>query len=402
MTTETPVLICGGGIIGLTIAKALLKRGYEKITILEKEKSLGAHASGRNRGVLHAGIYYNTDSLKAQFCVKGNLQMRNYCKKHHLPLCETGKVVVAKDESELPVLHELFKRGEANGAKVELIDEKQLKEIEPYAKTHKTALYSRNTAVTDPKQVLECLRHELIASHKVAILFQTAFLGLKTQTCAHTTSGNISFHTFINAAGAYSDKVAQAFGVESHYKLIPFKGTYKTLSPSKSHLINGNIYPVPNIRNPFLGVHLTKGIDGQVYVGPTSIPAFSRENYGLFKGLTREAFEILYREGVLFFKNDKFRRLALDEVRKYRASHFFRGVKALVKEIAPEDLEDSKKVGIRPQLVDWKKKELVMDFLVEKKENSIHILNSISPAFTCSMPFAEHVVDNYLPSAVCC
>ena len=304
--------------------------------------------------------------------------------------------MVAKNKEELPILHELLKRGEANGAKVELVDEQQLKEIEPYAKTYKSALFSHSTAVTDPKSILNCLRQELESSGKVTILTDTTFLGLSNDNVAHTSSGDIAFKTFINAAGAYSDKVAKHFGIDSQYKLIPFKGTYKKLRASKSYLVRGNIYPVPNIHNPFLGVHLTKGMDNTVYIGPTAIPAFGRENYSLFRGVGKEAFKILYQEGVLFFTNPKFRRVALGEFPKYLPKSFFRDVQALVNGIKPEDLESSSKVGIRPQLVDWKTKELVMDFLVKRTQNSVHILNAISPAFTCAFPFAQHVIDRYV------
>ncbi|MEK7851576.1 MAG: FAD-dependent oxidoreductase, partial [Deltaproteobacteria bacterium] len=196
--------------------------------------------------------------------------------------------------------------------------------------------------------------------------------------------------------GAYSDKVAHAFGVGLNYKAIPFKGIYKKLRPEKSYLVKGNIYPVPDIRNPFLGVHFTRSVKGDVYLGPTAIPALGRENYGILKGIDLEAIDISLREAVLFFVNPKFREVALTEPRKYIFKYFFEDARKLVKELNPEDIIPSDKVGIRPQLVDWDKKELVMDFMVVRDGGSVHILNSISPAFTSSMEFARFVVDKYI------
>jgi L-2-hydroxyglutarate oxidase LhgO len=393
---EAQFLICGCGIIGLTIAKRLIETGHEGVVIIEKEKELGCHASGRNSGVLHAGIYYTADSLKARFSVRGNQLMKEYCRKNGLALLESGKVVVARDQSEIEVLNELYKRGERNGAKVELVDEKSLKEIEPYAKTHKQALYSYNTAVVDPKEILDCLYEELISSGKISILTNTRMIGIKEKNTVITNSGSIKYRNFINAAGAYSDKVAHLFGVGFNYKLIPFKGTYRKLTHEKSFVVKGNIYPVPNIKNPFLGVHLTKCTDGDVYIGPTAIPAFGRENYGMLDGVDSEAFDIFYREAILFIKNPKFRLVALEESRKYWFRYFFKDIQCLVNGLTPDDIEGTSKVGIRPQLVDWKSGELIMDFVVIEEGNSIHVLNAISPAFTCAMAFAEFVVDEYL------
>ncbi len=354
------------------------------------------HASGRNSGILHAGIYYSSDSLKAKFSLNGNFLMKEYCKKNNLPVLEAGKVVVAKNEEEIVVLKELYERGKKNGAKVELVDEAQVKEYEPYAKTHKMALYSHYTAAVNPQKILNCLYKELISSAEVNILTESSFTGLRGSNTALTSYGPIKFKTFINASGAYSDKVARYFGMDTNYKLIPFKGIYKKLNPQKSFMVKGNIYPVPNIKNPFLGVHLSKSVDGEVYIGPTAIPALGRENYEIFGGLDIEAIEILYREAILFITNPKFKNVALEELRKYQFKHFFKDVQNLVYDINPDDIEDSSKVGIRPQLVDWKKKELVMDFVVIKKDGNIHILNAISPAFTSSMAFAEFIVDKYL------
>ncbi len=395
-TVSADFLICGGGIIGLTIARELVKYNYDNIIVIEKEDDLGKHASGRNSGVLHAGIYYSSDSLKAKSCLSGNFLMRQYCKEKSLPILETGKVIVAKDDNDIRTLKELCYRAEKNGAKVELIDEKQLEEIEPNAKTCETALYSYHTAVVDPKKILESLYDDIISSGKVNIFFKTRFVGIIGSNTVLTNNVKIRFGTFINAAGSNSDRIAHAFGVGLNYKLIPFKGIYKKLKKEKSNIIRGCIYPTPDIRNPFLGVHFTKDMNDEVYLGPTAIPAFGRENYGILKGMDSEAFNIFIRDTILICSNPGFREVVFSEPKKYFFKYFCEDAEKLVKGLHPEDIVPSGKVGIRPQLVDWDKKELVMDFLIIKDGNCIHLLNTISPGFTSSMYFAEFLVKEYI------
>lgn len=392
---KTKVLICGGGILGLTLARELVSRGYRDIVILEKEGSLGRHASGRNSGVLHAGIYYHPDSLKGRFCLEGNFLLRQYCHEKGLPFKASGKVIVARSEGELSTLEELYRRATANGAEVQWLDERDLQKAEPLAKTYKKALYSAYTAVTDPLAVLKSLQKDLLASGKVEILMNTAFLYPLEKGVAMTTRGKISFDFLINTAGTYADRVAHKFGVGLQYSIIPFKGFYKKLRSEKAPLVRGNIYPVPDIRSPFLGVHFTKSIGGEVYLGPTAIPAFGRENYRRIEGIEWEGLSILLQDGVLFFANPKFRKIALSEPLKYIPFHFFHQARSLVQDLSPEDILPSSKVGIRPQLVDWKSRELVMDFLVLHHENTLHLLNAISPAFTSSMKMAKVVVDGW-------
>ncbi|WP_320005786.1 L-2-hydroxyglutarate oxidase [Maridesulfovibrio sp.] len=390
------IMICGAGIVGLTVARELVSRGYKDILIIDKETAIAKHASGRNSGVLHAGIYYAPGSLRAVSCLSGNLRMKEYCREKNLPLLETGKVIVARDESELPTLHELYTRATTNGAKVEIIDERRLAEIEPNAKTTKEALFSHYTAVIDPRAVMQSLYNDLDSSGKVSFMLGTKFITAEKNNLIVTDKGEFSCGLFINAAGSYSDQVARSFGFGEGYQLIPFKGIYKKLKKEKAHIIKGSIYPVPNIKNPFLGIHFTRGASGDVYLGPTAIPAFGRENYGILSGLDSEALDIMIRDTILFFKNNKFRSVAFEEPRKYFFKFFFNDAKKLVKTLSPDDIENTSKVGIRPQLVDLKRNELVMDFLVESDKKSVHVLNAISPAFTSSMYFAEMIADKYI------
>jgi L-2-hydroxyglutarate oxidase LhgO len=400
MHLRSEFLIVGAGITGLTIARELIRRGVEEVVILEKEKQLGAHASGRNSGVLHAGIYYTPDTFKARFCVEGNRLMKEFCRQKGLTLREFGKVIVVKDESRLDGLYELKRRADISGARAFIIDKNELKEIEPYAKTYEKALFSPDTAVVNPKEVLNAIAYELISSKKVKILYGIGFRGLKESHQAITSpAGYITFNKFVNASGAYADKVAAYFGVGKDYKILPFKGTYKRLRKERSYIVRGNIYPVPDLRNPFLGVHFTRGADDVVYIGPTAIPALGREDYGLFKkGASIELFSILFRELILLIEDSGFRDLAFKEIKKYSRRFFFEEASSLVSELSYEDLEDTDKVGIRPQLVHWPTKKLVMDFVLIKDGDSLHILNAISPAFTSSMAFARYVVDILLDS----
>lgn len=389
------ILICGAGITGLSIARELVRCGINDITIIEKEITLGRHASGRNSGVLHAGIYYTPDTLKAKFCLKGNMLMKQYCKERRLTLIESGKVIVTKRESELLTLHELYRRAKSNGADVEIIDAKTLRKIEPYAKTFEEALYSPLTAVINPQEILNSIEQEL--SHKgVRILKGVTLKGLTKEGKVLTDKGGMPFEFFINSAGTHADKIAHLFGIASQYRIVPFKGVYKKLRKEKSHLVRGNIYPVPDIKNPFLGIHFTKIHDGTVYVGPTATPAFGRENYGLFDDLGIEALKILWRDFFLFLSNEKFRNTAITEIKKYLKANFYNDVKDMIEGVISSDLLPSKKVGIRPQLIDLKKKELVMDFFLIRDANTLHILNAISPAFTSAFAFAEFIVKEYI------
>jgi len=393
--TRCNILIVGAGITGLTIARELLRRGVEDLVILEKEKEVGLHASGRNSGILHAGIYYSPDTLKAKFCVEGNRLMKAFCREHQLTLKETGKVIVTQDIHQLPMLEELKNRAHLSGAPAFLIDQKQLQEHEPYAATCEKALFSPETARINPREILKALEKELHVSGQVRLLANTVFVRPKSDQAIETNRGVIAFKKLINAAGAHADRIAHQFGLAKEYQILPFKGTYKKLVKEKEFMVRSNIYPMPDLRNPFLGVHLTRTADDQVYAGPTAIPAFGRENYHLLDGLSIESLSILYRDAVLFVQNEAFRGVALREPQKYLTRFLLQEAKKLMPQLRLADLQATPKVGIRPQLVHWPKRQLVMDFLTLQDDHSLHILNAISPAFTSSMSFAKYVADKF-------
>lgn len=393
-TIETEYCIIGAGVVGLAVARELSLQKKKKIVVCEKEEHAGLHASGRNSGVLHAGIYYTAGSLKASTCIEGNRLMKSFCRAKGIPVKESGKVIVAKNEHQLPALHILEQRAKNNGVEVELINTKQLADIEPCAKTYKEALYSPQTAVVDPKVVMHALYEDCV-EREVNVLFNTPFNRFEDDNTIVAGTYTIHFDKLINCAGAYSDTIAHSRGIAKKLLLIPFKGIYAKLKKTSRLTINGNIYPVPDVRNPFLGVHFTANPYGDVYVGPTAMPVFGREHYGVLRGLGHESFSILHKDAVLFFTNKSFRSVALDEPKKYIPYFFYKDAKELVHELSPKDIEKTTKAGIRPQLVDWAKKELVMDFCIYNDDSTVHVLNAISPAFTSSLYFAKIIVDRY-------
>ncbi|WP_417328582.1 L-2-hydroxyglutarate oxidase [Halarcobacter sp.] len=373
-------LIVGSGIIGMTIAYELKEKEPSlKIAIIDKEEDVAKHASGRNSGVLHAGFYYTANSLKAKFTVDGNRLMKEFCKNNNIFVNETQKIVVAKNEEEVQGIYELQKRAEINGVETKIISEDEVSKIDPNIKTYKKALFSPNTASVDPKDVCFKLK-DVLKEKGISFYFNTSF-----DDC------NFKYKYLINCAGAYADKIAQRFGLAKDYTLLPFKGIYLKYITNKSD-IKTNIYPVPNLANPFLGVHYTITVDGSIKIGPTAIPAFWRENYkGLSNFKFKEMIEILYFETKLFIQNSfNFRKLAIEEMKNYQSHVFIQKAKDMVKKIG----DDFKPIpaGIRAQLLNKKTNELVQDFVLEHDKNSTHILNAVSPAFTCSFAFAKYVV----------
>jgi len=388
----TDILIVGGGIIGLSIAKEVYNRHPDlKITLIEKEATVACHASGRNSGVLHAGFYYTPDSLKSRFTVEGNKLLTDYCLKNNLSINRCGKVVVAKDEKELYSIFELKRRGDTNGVDLELIDEKRLEELEPNARTFDKALYSPTTSVVNPKEVAGHIADTL--KEKVNILFNEKFIKRDDTNTISTNTHKIKFKHLINSAGLYADKIAHQFGIGQKYTLIPFKGLY--MEYKDSNLIHKHIYPVPNLKNPFLGVHFTITISGKVKIGPTAIPAFWRENYeGVSNFNLNEFLEVVWNEAELFFTNAfNFRSLTFEEFKKYYRNYFIQQATHLVKRIDTNKFGNYLTPGIRAQLLDKEEMKLVMDFVVEHGENSTHVLNAVSPAFTSAFSFSKFIVD---------
>ena len=386
-------LVIGGGVIGISIARELKRRYTDcSVVLIEKEPALGLHASGRNSGVLHAGFYYTADSLKARFCRDGNRAMRMFCQENGLRINACGKLIVARNDSELPMLDELKRRADANGVALESISAEQARAIEPRVKTHERALFSPTTATVDPAEVMRALHSE---AERAGVTVRTgaAYIGRKGDTVL-TSQGRLQAGTIINAAGLYADRIARDFGFSEAYRILPFKGLY-LYSSEPPHSFRTNIYPVPDLQNPFLGVHVTVTVDGRAKLGPTAIPCFWREHYrGLENFNAGEFREIVSMELGLFKRAGfDFRAMALREIRKYSPVRLASMAAELAEGVDARHFHRWGAPGIRAQLLDIKTRTLVMDFLIERDAGSLHVLNAVSPAFTCSLPFAGHVCD---------
>lgn len=395
MTTNSnpDLLVVGGGIVGLAVALAARARWPEAtVTLLEKEESLGLHASGRNSGVLHAGFYYTADSLKARFSREGTRQWTEFCRERGLALNPCGKLVVTKGPHELEGLAELKRRGDRNGVVLQEVDEAEAKEIDPAAKTHVRALFSPTTASVNPLEVVETLAQDA-RNAGVEVHLGVRAVGRKGSKL-DTTLGTFEPGYLINSAGLYADRLAQSYGFGDDLEILPFKGLYLYGDPQKKRP-RVHIYPVPDLSKPWLGVHFTMGVGGEVKIGPTAIPALWREHYRGLENLDlKEAFKILAMEVGLFLRNDfDFRNIAFDEVKKYLRPILVRQGAKLVDGVPMGSFRRWGKPGIRAQLFHRRERRMLMDFHLEGDNRSLHILNAVSPAFTCALPFAEFVMD---------
>ena len=394
MATETcDFLVIGGGVVGITIALKLSDAFQgAKILLIEKEHSTGMHASGRNSGVLHAGFYYTADSLKARFTRDGNLAWRTYCKEHAIPINESGKLVVAQNEEQDKAIDTLIERGQLNNILLEEISADEARKIEPRIKTWQRALYSPTTATVDPAEIMRSLTREAEKSG-VNLYLNTAYQSSTVDEVV-TSKGKISARYVVNSAGLYSDKIAHDYGFGDQYYLLPFKGIYLYASEA-APAVRTNIYPVPDLRNPFLGVHFTISASGAVKLGPTAIPALWPEQYHWNSNFVMGEFmQTSGRHMRLVLGGDsRFRQLAIEEMKKYSRSYMVGQAQKLATGVKKEHFDHSGKPGIRAQLINKHTQNLEMDFIVEGDERSFHVLNAVSPAFTCALPFADHVVD---------
>lgn len=390
---EFDYVVIGGGVVGMAIARELKNQIKDsKIAVIEKESHLAAHASGRNSGVLHAGFYYSPDSLKAKLTRDGNRLLRQYCLTNGLALIECGKVVVAQDTSQIPALEKLYSQGKQNGVELELVDEKRLQELEPLAKTHQLALWSPNTAVADPKQVAQALEKDLVGLG-VSILTNSPVERVEIGKLRTKTGQEIRFKHVINASGLYSDRIAKKMGFGSKYTMLPFIGLYH-YAPELKGTLKRHIYPVPDARNPFLGVHFTRTAFDDLKVGPTAIPVLSREQYAALEGLNLGEFaEILANYPRFFFsKNHDVLSLMRTELPKLSRRYLLAKAHELSDRIDVSKFTKPGKPGIRAQLFDKSIAKLEMDFVIEGDSNSTHVLNAVSPGWTTCLSFAEYVV----------
>jgi len=387
-------LVIGGGVIGISIARELKSRNPNSgVCILEKEHQCGLHASSRNSGVLHAGFYYTADSLKARFTKEGNQRLTKYCEVKNLALKKCGKLVVAQNESELVWLDELMTRARNNGVPLELITDEESQTIEPRAKTYQKALFSPTTASINPTELVKSLLSDAI-QEGVQLKTNTQYIHRVGKSSIKTSNGIFEAKYIINAAGLYADKIGRDFNFSKDHRILPFKGLY-LYSNEPLGALNTHIYPVPDLTNPFLGVHFTITSDDKIKIGPTAIPAFWREQYQGWSNFNMpELTEIILRQAGLFLSsNFDFKALAFRELKKYSKPLLVSLATKLAKGVDIKHYRQWGLAGIRAQLLNIRKKELEMDFVLEGDKQSMHILNAISPGLTCALPFADYVCD---------
>lgn len=391
-SNESDVVIIGGGIVGLGIGVGLLRRAPNiRVTVLEAEAQLAVHGSGRNSGVLHAGFYYSPDSLKARLTRVGNEMLRQLCRDEGVTVRSCGKVVVTKNSDDVARLHELHSRALANGVTVELLDVKDLRQIEPLATTHEVALWSPNTGVANPMEVTEALSRTFQRLGGVVSL-SSRVARLDESFVTLVDGSKLAARHFVNAAGLYADKIAHSAGAGGDYEMLPFKGLY-VYGGSNAPALQRHVYPVPDPRNPFLGVHLTVTVDGRVKIGPTAIPALSRTNYTKLGGIKASELGSIARLLPKFLASKHHNGLGLlkSEVPKYVRKILIKQAAALVPSVRPADFVEWGKSGIRAQLFNLKESRLEMDFVVESTGSHTHVLNAVSPAWTSSLSFGDFI-----------
>jgi len=387
---EYDYLIVGAGIIGLTIAYELIERNPNyTICLIDKEQDVAQHTSGRNSGILHAGFYYTSDSKKAKHCLNGNFLMKKFCLENNIEVKATKKLVVTKNEKDVEQLYEIKKRADANNVRTELISKEEAEKIEPNINTYKKALYSPDTASVNPIKVCNKLK-ESLKNKKVHFLFN----------CPFKNELGFNYKYLINAAGLYADKIAQDFGLAKEYTLLPFKGIYMSVCNNKIPT-KINIYPVPDLEFPFLGVHYIISTNDGIKIGPSASPAFWRENYSGFSNFSlKEFLEIIGISIKLFVTNSfNYRNLAMREIKYYWSKNLISEVEKMIKDPFGSKYK-KRRPGIRAQLYNKKTNELVNDFIIIHTANSTHVLNVISPGFTCAFSLAKEIVDEVITNQV--
>jgi L-2-hydroxyglutarate oxidase LhgO len=387
--------VVGGAIVGLSIAIAVLERKLGSVTIFDKEPHLGSHASTRNSGVIHSGIYYSSDSLKAKFSVLGNEEIKKLCRDKGLQLQETGKLIVSQSETSERQLDTLVERGLANGVPLRRLEKRELPSFAPGALTQDSFIHVQSTAVANPKQVFSALLEKFIALGGAVQHSEKVVLKDPAETRKVHINGQ-EFDYLVNAAGAGAVEVAKPFGIGLEYLVTPFLGVYWGVETQKLPLAMP-LYPTPHPINPFLGVHLTPTPYGYTKIGPSAIPVFGKEQYTWSRGFSaRDAVESSRAYArIALGKTHSLTQMIKSEAPKFFLRTMIDEAQTLLPKVA--DVRNWKPLpgGIRAQLVD-KKGKLIEDFVVEKGHNSIHILNAVSPGWTSAIPFGRWVVDEQI------
>ena len=388
------VVVVGGGIIGLATSMKLTQDFPNlKVAVLEKEKEVAQHQTGHNSGVIHAGIYYAPGSQKANFCSTGGKLLRDFCDEYGIAYDMCGKLIVATDDSEVPQLEELFKRGTENGAQgLRMVNQEEIKDIEPYSAGVK-AILSPNTGIIDYFEVSQAYASRM-RENGGDLLTNVEVISIENKdnlVYINTTSGTVAAKYVLNCAGLHADTVARMMGVDVGVKIVPFRGEYFSIIPEKEHMVKGLIYPVPDPSMPFLGVHFTRRINGSVEAGPNAVLAFAREGYKKTDVNLKDTLGTLSYSG--FWKmSAKYWKVGMHE--QYRSlvkGVFVKSLQKLMPEITGDDLGNPG-AGVRAQVID-SNGGLLQDFAIEASANAIHVLSAPSPGATSSLTISEYIVD---------
>jgi (S)-2-hydroxyglutarate dehydrogenase len=388
------VIVIGAGLVGLATAMALLAgRPGLQLAVVEKEASVGTHQSGHNSGVIHAGLYYQPGSLKARFCTAGRLAMMEFAAAHGIPYRQTGKLVLATRDSELPRLASLAERGRANGLAVREIGPAGIAEIEPAVRGIR-ALHIPESGVIDYRLVAAAYADtvrkdggQVRLGHGVRGLARTGGGWL-----ADTDGGRLRAGVVIACAGLQADRIAALTGHGSgEYRIVPFRGDYYTFRPAAAGLVRGLVYPVPDPAFPFLGVHFTRGIDGTLHAGPNAVPALAREGYGRLSVNGRDLLDSLRFPGLRKLARSYARTGALEIYRDLVKPAYLAEMRRYLPQVGAGDIRFGPS-GIRAQCLS-RSGGLVDDFLIEEGDGVIHVLNAPSPAATASLVIGQHIAD---------
>jgi L-2-hydroxyglutarate oxidase len=385
--------VVGGGIVGISTAMHLGKKfPGARILLLEKESSPAQHQTGRNSGVIHSGIYYKPGSFKASFAKSGARSMVAFCEEHGIPHNVCGKVIVATNEKELPLLENLYQRGIQNEVPVEKVSAERVREIEPHVNCIAGVLV-KSTGSTSYIAVCRKLL-ELIGIGGGEVRFNCEVLGIRDSgevKVIETNTGDFEAKFVINCAGLHSDRVARMAGADPGARIVPFRGEYFELVPGKRHLVNTLIYPVPNPDFPFLGVHFTKMIDGSVHAGPNAVLALKREGYFKTDFNLRDFAETMAFGGFWKLISKNLGEGMKEMHRSFFKSAFVHSLQQLIPEVRSEDLVPCK-AGVRAQAL-FDDGRLVDDFLIVKSHKALHVCNAPSPAATAALEIGKSIVD---------
>lgn len=397
MSKKCDVLIVGAGVIGLSTGIALLQSQPNlRVVITEKEKDIALHASGRNSGVIHAGFYYSSDSLKAKFCREGNLELRKLAKKYGISVKNVGKVVVTQNDDEDARLKTLHEQGVKNGVDLEIHPAEKLKDFEPLAVTHKEFMWSPNTGISDPMAIAVAMRDEFyLLGGKIEFNFKIKLQ--KSQGEVFDSSNEFEFKHLVNAAGAQADRISRSVEVGSDYAMVPFMGVYRATS-SQNLPLQRLVYPVPHPINPFLGVHFTLTLDGRVKIGPTAIPIGGREQYSFAQGWSGSDITqaLLGVKSLISGDSHDFGAILKSEWPKLIQKMLVKESTKLIPAASGVKDWHRKPPGIRAQLVHLPTGKLEQDFIVTAQNNATHVLNAVSPGWTSSIPFGNYIATGFV------